>query len=126
MCKKNNKPSYHCKNCGLKLNRKALICPKCGGDKKLVKINVEGKLQFRSSIRARKFISAIRSWIKEVISGWFSSGDTQKHPKGVYKNRVVDKEHYKNKDSYQEKIIDVETGKITRDIKEPLEQHRHK
>jgi hypothetical protein len=126
MCSKNSKPTYYCDKCGKKLNPKIRICPCCGYDKRLVKMTLSGVLTFRGSLIGRKFLNGIGKWVKEVISGWFPSVDTCKHPKGVEKIRVIDKENPKNIDSYQEKITDIKTGKITRDIKEPLEKHRHK
>ena len=124
MCKKNNEPSFYCKKCNFKLNRKIIICPKCGCNNKLVKMNVGGELIVRGRLKGLKFLSGKRGWVKEVLRGWFPSTNKRKYPEGVEKNRVIDKEHYKEEDSYQEKIKDIKTGKITRDIKEPLEKHR--
>lgn len=124
MSKKNNEPSFYCKKCNFKLNKKVKVCPKCGCNNKLVKMNICGEFKLRGTLRGLKFISGKTGWVKEVLSGWFSSGDKKKHPEGVEKYRVVDKEHIKEEDSYQEKVKDIKTGKITRDVKEPLEKHR--
>lgn len=124
MYKENNEPSFYCKNCSFKLSKEVKICPKCGCSNKLVKMNVGGELKFRSTLKGRKFILDKKGWVKEVLSGWFSSGNKAEFPEGIEKKRVIDKEHYKNEDSYQEKIKDIKTGKTVRDIKESLEKHR--
>jgi len=71
----------------------------------------------------RKFISGKKDWVKEVISGWFPSINKIKHPEGVEKKRVIDREHYKKKNSYQERIKDIKTDIITKNVKETLENH---
>ncbi|XOB42385.1 MAG: hypothetical protein ACKKMP_03430 [Candidatus Nealsonbacteria bacterium] len=63
--------------------------------------------------------------MKESIHGWFSSEDKNKHPEGVEKIRIIDRENLNKEDSYQERVKNVKTGKIIRNIKEPLSQHRH-
>jgi len=124
MYKENSEPSFYCKNCSFKLSKEVKICPKCGCNNKLVKMNVGGELKVRGTLKALKFILGKKGWAKEVLSGWFPSVNKTKHPEGVEIKRVIDKEHYKEEDSYQEKIKDIKTGKTTRDFKEPLEKHR--
>lgn len=124
MCK-NNKPSFYCKKCNFRLNKKVKVCPKCGCDNKLAKMNFSGELKLRGTLRGLKYISGKIGWVKEVLAGWFPSNNKKKHPEGVEKYRVVDKEHKKEEDSYQENIKDIRTGKTIRDIKEPLEKHRN-
>lgn len=51
----------------------------------------------------------------EWIQGWFPS-NKRKFPEGVEKTRIIDKE----KDSYQEKVKDIQTGKVTHDVEESL------
>lgn len=62
----------------------------------------------------------------EIITGWRLSRDKKKYPEGVKIDRIIDRENANKEGSYQEKIIDVKTGKICRDIKEPLSKHKHK
>jgi len=126
MCANKSKPRYYCKNCNCELKPKEKICPNCGCGNRLVKMNLNGAISFHGNLRGRKFSKDIGKWVKEIISGWFQSGNTYEHPKGVEKIRVIDKENPKDMDSYQEKITDIETGEIIRDVKEPLEEHRHK
>ena len=61
----------------------------------------------------------IKRFLKKVITGFKSSVDTIKHPDGINLNRVIDRENNK----YEETVVDNITGKIVRDIKEPLDQH---
>jgi len=121
-----SKPIYYCKSCNKELASSYKICPYCGNDKRLIKLTISETIEFRSSLIARKFPQGFRNWVLEIISGWFPGGDTTKHPDGVKKTRLINRENPKNMDSYQEKVIDFKTGKITRNIKEPLEKHKHK
>ncbi len=119
-----SKPTYYCKSCNKELTSNDKICPYCGNDKRLIKLTISGTIEFRSSLIARKFPQGFKKWVLEIISGWFPSVDTTKHPKGVKKTRLINRENPKNTDSYQEKITDFKTGKIIRDIEEPLEKHK--
>jgi ribosomal protein L36 len=77
-------------------------------------------------LKARQKRKGFGKFIKEIIQGRFSSIDKEKHPEGVEIMRIINKEEPNKKDSYQEKVKDVKTGKITRNIKEPLSQHKNK
>ena len=67
-----------------------------------------------------------KKFVIEVITGWRPSGDKKKYPNGINIYRVINKKNPTNKESYQEKIVDEKTGKICRNIKEPLCKHKHK
>ncbi|MBA7493482.1 hypothetical protein ES702_04041 [subsurface metagenome] len=97
------------------------MCPVCRSSKRLIKKKLEGEIKPRGSIGAKQKREGVKRPLKEIIKGWFESGDKKKHPKGVIKKRVIDRE----KDIYEEKVDDVKTGKITRDIEEPLSEHGH-
>jgi len=64
----------------------------------------------------------IKRPLREVCVGWKSSGDKIKHPDGINIGRVIDRV----KNQYEEKVTDEKTGKIVRDISEPLDQHLKK
>ncbi|MBE3115154.1 MAG: hypothetical protein IMZ59_06520 [Actinobacteria bacterium] len=96
-------------------------CPFCGSANRNIKIAIEERIVIRENLKARQKRKGFRKFIREIIQGWFPSGDKRKHPEGINKTRIIDKE----KDSYQEKVKDVKTGKITRNIEEPLSKHRH-
>ncbi len=124
--KKISKPIYFCKSCNRELTADDKICPYCGSNKRIINLSISETLELRSSLVTRKYHKGFRKWVLEIMSGWFPSGDKNIHPKGVKKIRVIDRENPENRESYQEKITDVKTGKIIRDIEEPLKKHKHK
>jgi hypothetical protein len=76
----------------------------------------------RESIGTRKFPKNSKKWLVDTFKGFSQSINKIRHPKGVNKTRIIDREN----NIYHEKIVDLETGKITRNVKEPLSEHRHK
>jgi DNA replicative helicase MCM subunit Mcm2 (Cdc46/Mcm family) len=111
---------YFCQKCGRELKADQKPCPFCGSINRDIKVTIEEKIVARETLRVRQKRKGFGRFIKENIQGWFPSRDKRKHAEGVEKTRVIDKQ----KDSYQEKIKDVKTGEIVRDIKEPLSQHK--
>jgi len=79
----------------------------------------------RVKIRGRKYVTGIKKWLQERIGGWFSSRIKERHPEGVEKERSINRENPADPQSYQEKVTDVKTDKVFRDIQEPLIQHKH-
>lgn len=124
--KKISKPTYFCKNCNKELTANDKICPYCGSNKRIINLSISETIKLRSSLTLRKSNKGSKKWVLEVMSGWFQSRDKKRYPKGVKKNRVIDREDPENRESYQERIIDVKTGKIIRNIKEPLKNHKNK
>lgn len=116
------KPRYFCQECNKELEPDQKVCPICKSSKRLIKMELEGEITLRSRIGAKKKRKGFKRPLIEIIKGWFESGDKKKHPKGVIKERLIDRE----KDRYKKKIIDVETGEITRDVEEPLSVHGKK
>ena len=112
---------YFCQKCGRELEADQKPRPFCGSANRNIKIAIEERIVIRENLKARQKRKGFRKFIREIIQGWFPSGDKRKHPEGINKIRIIDKE----KDSYQEKVKDVKTGKITRNIEEPLSKHRH-
>jgi len=111
---------YFCQECGRELESDQKPCPFCGSVNRDIKVALKEGIVIRENLKARQKRKGFRQFIREIIQGWFPSRDKMKHPEGVEKIRIIDKE----KDRYQEKIKDVKTGKIVRDIKEPLSQHK--
>ena len=116
------KPRYFCQECNKELEPDQKVCPICKSSKRLIKMKLEGEIIPRSCIEAKQKRKGVKRPLKEIKKGWSESGDKKKHPKGVIKERVIDRE----KDIYEEKVDDVETGKTTRCIKEPLSKHEKK
>ena len=121
-----SKPTYYCKSCNKEITTNDKICPYCGSNKRIINLSISETIVLRDSLTTRKFHQGFKEWVLEIMSGWFPSIDKAKHPKGVKKIRVIDRENPESIDSYQEKITDIKTGKIFRDVKEPLKMHKIK
>jgi len=98
------------------------VCPICKSSNRLIKMELEGKITLRGRIGAKKKRKGFKRPLREIFTGWQKSRDKKKHPKGVEKERLIDREE----DKYKEKVTDVETGEITRDVEEPLSVHGKK
>jgi hypothetical protein len=112
----------YCQHCGIELLPSHTgPCPKCGKRGKDCKANaiVTLGLDTRASSRARLKGKGFHKFKKEILQGQFPSGDP-KLSKGVDKTRIIDKE----KNEYHETTIDIATGEVTRDLHEPLIQHK--
>ena len=108
-----------CRNCGTELLPSHTgPCPKCGKSGKDCKVSAHDIVGIHGNLRARQKRKGFGKFMKEILQGWFPSGNP-KLKKGVDKVRVVDKE----KNEYHETIRDLATGEVTRDIHEPLSQH---
>lgn len=88
-------------------------------------MTISETLKIRESLRGRQKRKGFKKFMVEFLQGWFPSGDKNKHPAGVENIRIINKENPDKGDSYQEITKDVKTGEIIRNIKEPLNQHRH-
>lgn len=116
------KPRYFCQNCNKELKPSQKPCPYCNSNKILIKMPpFRGTLFPKGGLRGRQKRKGIREYIRDWFTGWQESGDKKKHPEGVIKERLIDRID----NIYREKVKDVKTGKITRDIEEPLSEHRH-
>ena len=113
-----NSAKYFCQNCKRELKSNQEPCPSCGF--KMVFSSDEG--QGRESLELRQKQKGFKKFMKEIISGWFPSRNKERFPEGVEKIRVIDKE----KDWYREKVKDVKTSEITRNIEQPLRKHNYK
>ena len=109
----------YCRHCGTELPPSHTgQCPKCGKLGKDCKVTAHAVVGIQSTIKARQKRKGFRKFIREILQGWFPSGDP-KYPKGVEKVRIIDKE----KDEYRETTKDVATGEVTHDVHEPLTKH---
>lgn len=115
---------YFCQKCGKELKKNQRPCPYCGFDKIFISKILEGKIAPKGHRKIGKKSEGFKRYAIEVKTGWQPSGDKEKHPEGVIRYQRFDRENSNKEDSYQEKLIDVKTGRIFRDFKEPLSQHR--
>lgn len=84
------------------------------------KKELEESLKLKASIEAKQKRPGFKKFVKEVLAGWFPSRDAIKFPEGVQKERVIDR----GSNKYAEKIVDEATGKVVRDVKERLTDHK--
>lgn len=96
-------------------------CPICDSGERLVKIAVHDELSvaLREQIRAKMKDDSLPS--KKKVRKEIVAGDDYRKSRGdwVYKKRVIDRDN----DLYIEKISDLTTGEVIRDIREPLSKH---
>jgi len=116
---------YYCQKCKRELEPDQKICPHCGSNHRMIKVNIEEKIVIRETIKGRQKRKGFKKFLREWIQGWFPSKDKKRYPEGVEKVRIIDRENPDREDSYQEQIKDIKTGKIIRNVKEPLRHHRH-
>ena len=88
------------------------------------KKDVGGVLKLRGFVGAKQKRKGFRKFVKWIFKGFIQSGDKLEHPLGINIKRIIDRENSCSKESYIEVIEDVKTGKITRNIKEPLKEHK--
>jgi DNA-directed RNA polymerase subunit RPC12/RpoP len=115
---------YFCQKCGKELKKNKKPCPYCGSTKVIITKNLSGNLIFHGFRKIGKILTGFRRYSIEIKTGWQPSRNKREHPEGVIKYQRFDRENPDKEDSYQEKIMDVKTGEICRDFKEPLRQHR--
>jgi len=110
----------YCHECSRELKIDEKACPICGSFNRNVKSTIKEELIVRGRLRIKHKHKGRGGFIREIIKGWFPSSDKRKHPKGVEKIRIIDRE----KDYYKEEIKDLKTDKITK-TEEPLSRHQH-
>lgn len=79
-------------------------------------------LQLKLNLEAVSMIHkrpGIKGFLKKVTVGHKNSQDFMKYPDGVFISRIIDKE----KNFYQEKVTDIATGILVRNVSEPLSEH---
>ena len=117
---------YFCQKCGEELKKNQRPCPNCGCANVFITKSLDGELTLKGFRKIGKKSEGFKRFAIEVKTGWRPSVDKKKYPEGIIKYQRFDRENPNRADSYQEKIIDVKTGKICRDFKQPLSQHKHK
>jgi hypothetical protein len=83
-------------------------------------INLFDEIKIRDSLGLKIFAGGSKKFIAHIISGWFPSLRNDLSPAGVNKERVIDRQNNK----YKEKVVDVKSGKIIRDVEENLTDHK--
>ena len=110
----------HCRQCGKELAPDQQPCPYCGNvDIQVDRHGTVLAIGLSPRIEWKQKRKGYKRPILEGKSGLFPSGDAVKHPNGVDKTQIVDRE----KDKYTKKVIDKRTGKVVKDVVEPLSKH---
>jgi hypothetical protein len=110
-----------CGNCGVELTAANKTCPSCGNDKKLYDETGLGdtrKVEISAKWKHKR--KGYKGFLGKGRSGHEQSTNVSEHPNGVYITQAVDRE----KDRYSKTVIDKKTGKVIKDVHEPLSQHR--
>ena len=107
-----------------RIKKNQIPCPYCGSTKVIITKEVGGNLILKELDKIGKILIGYKKYAIEVKTGWQPSRNKKAHPEGFIKYQRFDRENLDKEDSYQEKIIDVKTGNICRDFKEPLRQHK--
>lgn len=110
----------YCRQCGKEIDPVQRPCPYCGGQGIRFERTITATVGISTNVGYKQKRKGYKRPIREGKSGLFPSGDAAKHPDGVDKTQSFDRE----KDEYREKIIDKRTGKVVRDVSEPLSKHR--
>ena len=115
---------YFCQCCERELDSGERPCPSCGCRKIRIEASFSETVGIvdRLSSRARLRGKGYKKFWKEIIQGRFPSRNKKRHPAGVEKVRVIDKQA----DEYREVVRDGKTGKVTRDVHEQLSQHQQR
>jgi hypothetical protein len=87
---------------------------------KTLEINISETINVRDNVELKTFWGSVGKFIAHMISGWFPSNRTDLSPDGVQKERIVDRANNR----YKEKVVDVKTERIIRDIDEKLTEHK--
>ena len=98
-------------------------CPNCGSLRRHIRVSVKETWSWNeyNKIKAKK---ASTTHKKHKVRHEFEEGKKKGNDgRLVYKKLVKDREHAKSDNSYQELVIDVETGKVIEDKHEKLSEH---
>lgn len=91
-------------------------CPNCGSKSRRFSKLAEGELKLHSKRRIRGRRGGIRKWFIEIVTGADWSTRFQKF---MNKLRLIDRD----KDFYEEKVHDPDTGDVIHHVKGPLSKH---
>ncbi|MCX5995975.1 MAG: zinc-ribbon domain-containing protein [Chloroflexi bacterium] len=112
---------FHCTKCGKEIEPNQKPCPFCGcSEAKIVAVMSDDTVEAKETSKLMERRKGFKRPIREVIQGWFPS-ISSRFKKGVDKVRVIDREN----DEYHETVKDASTGEVTREVHEPLTQHRN-
>jgi len=77
-------------------------------------------ITLKENFSGKSYKKNTRRFVTHLITGWFPSMRKDLSPYGVNKNRIINREI----NLYIEKITDIKTGRIIRNVKEKLKDHK--
>lgn len=87
---------------------------------KALKLTLSDTMKLSDNMELKSFIGSTKKFISHIISGWFPSKRADLSPDGINKERIIDRRN----NIYYEKVVDIRTGRVIRDIKERLTDHK--
>ncbi len=105
-----------CANCGFELEPEMESCQECGSKNRIIKPNIEQRLEFKEKIQIKEKKEGKKKPTRESIYG---DEISQATGKWIDKKRIIDREN----DKYIETITDPETGEIIHHCDEKLSKH---
>lgn len=118
----NQSAKYYCKNCNSILSQNLLVCPYCECSERYISFDLEDNILIQDDFRGKKITPDIKGFAIDIKQGWEKSNDIKKFPKGVIRTQIVDREN----NSYSKIVADTTTGKLVKNLKEPLSSHKNK
>ncbi len=109
---------FYCVECEKeKTTRYCTYCQKETGN--LLKINLHETVRVQESLGLEKRRSDVKDYLQKMFQGHQNSRNKEKYPEGVERYQNIDREN----NWYDETVKDNKTGKVFRDVHEPLSQH---
>ena len=115
----NTSTSYKCNKCQKPLKEAQKVCPDCNSKIIDINIHVSEKITVRDFFGLKRRAKGIKKFLSHTKGGRTDSGDKAKHPEGVQLEQTVDRQN----NLYKKKVIDEKTGKVVKDLEEPLDEH---
>lgn len=112
------KKRFYCVKCEREKSvRYCNHCQKETGD--LFKINLYETVKVQESLGLEKRQVGVKKYLQKMFQGFQASRNKKKYPEGVERHMSIDREN----DWYDEVVRNNKTGKVFRDVHEPLSQH---
>lgn len=105
-----------CKDCGKTITGKSLACKRCGSNRRIIDLKISDTIALHDSGRMKQKRPGFKGF---MIYSKFGSSLFRKTNTWMNLTRIVDR----LKNSYEELITDIKTGKVIKHVKEKLTDH---
>ena len=85
-----------------------------------IEIKLSDSINVKDSLELKSFTSNLKKFVVHTVTGWFPSLRKDLSPEGVQKVRIIDRKNMR----YKEKVVDVKTGRVIRDVDQNLDDHK--